>query len=293
MGAPDLLPEVDADLERRFGGLRRLYGPAGYAAVRAARIAVIGLGGVGSWAVEALARSGVARLVLVDLDHVAESNINRQVQALGSTLGQAKAQALQQRIADIHPGCEVLCVEEFAGPDNWPALLPAPVDLVIDACDQSAAKLVLAAWARQSGVPLVTVGAAGGKQLAQAVEVADLAEVTHDPLLASLRQRLRKAGAPRTGRIGLRCVFSRESVAAPQVAEPDEGDACATDGTLNCAGYGSAVTVTATFGLVAAGVPKKRSVRSQAIWAQAASYCVMAMRPGPCAVSLAKPWCAR
>ncbi len=240
-----------ADLERRFGGLRRLYGAAGYQAVRGARIAVVGLGGVGSWAVEALARSGVARLVLVDLDHVAESNINRQVMALGSTLGMAKAEALRRRIVDIHPGCEVLCVEEFAGPDNWPGLLPAPVDLLIDACDQSAAKLALAAWALQTGTPLVCVGAAGGKQLAQAVEVADLSETTHDPLLASLRQRLRKQGAPRTGRIGLRCVFSREAVAAP-LNEAD-GDSCATDGTLNCAGYGSAVTVTATFGLVAAG----------------------------------------
>ena len=245
--------DTSESFERRFGGLRRLYGPAGYAAVRAARIAVVGLGGVGSWAVEALARSGVARLVLVDLDHVAESNINRQVQALGSTLGMVKAQALQQRIADIHPGCEVLCVEDFAGPDNWPALLPAPVELAIDACDQSAAKLALAAWARQTGTPLVTVGAAGGKQRAQAVEVADLAEVTHDPLLASLRQRLRKAGAPRSGRIGLRCVFSREAVAAPQGEADGDSAACATDGTLNCAGYGSAVTVTATFGLVAAG----------------------------------------
>jgi tRNA A37 threonylcarbamoyladenosine dehydratase len=121
--------------------------------------------------------------------------------------------------------------------------------MVIDACDQSAAKLALATWARDAGAPLVVVGAAGGKQQAQAVEVADLAEVTHDPLLASLRQRLRKAGAPRTGRIGLRCVFSREAVATPQ----GDGDACATDGTLNCAGYGSAVTVTASFGLVAAG----------------------------------------
>jgi tRNA A37 threonylcarbamoyladenosine dehydratase len=249
MTSPPLpVPEDQADLERRFGGLRRLVGAAGYAAVRSARIAVVGLGGVGSWAVEALARSGVARLVLVDFDHVAESNINRQVQALASTLGMAKAEALRRRIADIHPGCEVLCVEEFAGPGNWPALLPAPVDLVIDACDQSAAKLALAAWALQTGTPLVCVGAAGGKQLAQAVEVADLAEATHDPLLASLRQRLRKQGAARSGRIGLRCVFSREAVAAPLA-----GDSCSSDGTLNCAGYGSAVTVTATFGLVAAG----------------------------------------
>jgi len=257
------LPVDDApDLERRFGGLRRLYGDAGYERVRAARIAVVGLGGVGSWAAEALARSGVARLVLVDLDQVAESNINRQVQALGGTVGLAKAEALRRRIADIHPGCEVLVVEEFAGPDNWPALLPAAVDGLIDACDQSSAKLALARWALDTGTPAVCVGAAGGKRLAQRVELADLAEATHDPLLASLRQRLRKAGAPRQGRIGLACVFSREAVARPPQAggEGEGEEACAVDGTLNCAGYGSTVTVTATFGLVAAGEALRQQI---------------------------------
>ena len=238
---------ADADLERRFGGLRRLYGDAGYARLRGARVAVVGLGGVGSWAVEALARSGVAQLVLIDLDNVAESNINRQVQALGRTLGQAKVDALRERIADIHPGCAVRVVEDFVTADNWPALLPAPVDVLIDACDQVRAKAALAAWSLAQHVPLVCVGAAGGKRLAQRVEVEDLADTTHDPLLASLRQRLRKEhGAPRQGRIGVRCVFSRESVAAP-------ADSCASDGTLNCAGYGSSVAVTATFGMVAAG----------------------------------------
>ena len=241
----------EADLERRFGGLRRLYGDEGYAAIRSARIAVVGLGGVGSWTVEALARSGVAELVLFDLDHVAESNINRQVQALGRTLGQAKGQALAERIADIHPGCRVTSVEEFVQPDNWPALLPAPVDVLVDACDQSKAKATLAAWALQARVPLVCVGAAGGKRRAEAVAVEDLADVTHDPLLAGLRQRLRKDGAaPRQGRMGLRCVFSREPVMRPL----QEGcDVAAAGSALACAGYGSSVTVTATFGLVAAG----------------------------------------
>lgn len=212
-------------------------------------MAVVGLGGVGSWAAEALARSGVAGLVLVDLDHVAESNINRQVQALGATLGQHKGEALRARIADIHPGCRVTVVDAFVEPGNWPALLPHPVDALIDACDQVRAKAALAAWALAERVPFVCAGAAGGKREAQRVEVADLAETTHDPLLASLRQRLRKeAGAARQGAIGLRCVFSRESVAAPADA------ACETsDGSLNCHGYGSSVTVTATFGLVAAG----------------------------------------
>ena len=238
----------DADMERRFGGLRRLYGDAGWARLRTASVAIVGLGGVGSWAVEALARSGVRQLVLIDFDQVAESNINRQVQALGATVGMAKGEALRQRIADIHPACDVHVVDEFASADNWPGLLPAPVDALIDACDQGQAKLALARWALSERVGLICCGAAGGKQHAERIEVADLAEVTHDPLLATLRQRLRKAGAPRTGRMGVACVFSRESVAMP-----DDVAACNTDGSLNCHGYGSSVAVTATAGMVAAG----------------------------------------
>lgn len=236
------------DLERRFDGLRRLYGDAGYLRIRAARVAVVGLGGVGSWAAEALARSGVASLTLIDLDHVSESNINRQVQAVGATIGQSKVQALRERIADIHPGCELIGIEEFVDEGNWPALLPQAVDVVIDACDQVRAKCAIATWALQTGAGLVVVGAAGGKRRPQAVQVDDLALVTHDPLLASLRQRLRKQhGTVRTGRMGVQCVFSREAVAAPE-------QACEVDGSLNCHGYGSSVGVTATFGMVAASL---------------------------------------
>ncbi len=252
---------IEADSERRFGGLRRLYGDAGYARIRAAHVVVVGVGGVGSWAVEALARSGVAALTLIDLDQVSESNINRQVQALGATVGQSKTGALRERIADIHPGCVVHSVEEFVDETNWPGLMKssalavasaatcAVTFAVIDACDQVRAKAVLAAWAMATGTPLVSVGAAGGKQAAQAVEVADLADVTHDPLLASLRQRLRQHlrqhhAAPRKGALGVRCVFSREAVELPPAG---------SDATLNCHGYGSSVTVTATFGMVAAG----------------------------------------
>ncbi len=250
---------ADADLERRFGGLRRLYGDLAYGRMRRARVAVVGLGGVGSWAAEALARCGVARLVLVDLDHVSESNINRQVQALGRTVGMAKAAALQQRLADIHPACELMAVEDFATADNWPALLPAAVDVTIDACDQSSAKLALARWALRSGAALVCVGAAGGKQQVGRVAVEDLADTTHDPLLGALRQRLRQHGAaPRQGAIGLRCVFSRERVAAPPRdcapgdRRPDGTQDGMPDGTLNCHGYGSSVMVTASFGMAAA-----------------------------------------
>jgi tRNA threonylcarbamoyladenosine dehydratase len=239
------LPDLGAaDLERRFGGLRRLHGDAAYARLRAARVAVVGVGGVGSWAVEALARSGVAELTLIDLDHVAESNINRQVQALGATLGMAKVQALAERVADIHPGCTIHAVEEFAAPDNWPALLAHPVDAVIDACDQVRAKQALAAWARREQMPFVCVGAAGGKRLAHMLDIDDLANTTHDPLLASLRQRLRKhEAAPRSGPMAVRCVFSREAAAR----------AADVGSNLNCHGYGSSVTVTAAFGFAAAG----------------------------------------
>lgn len=240
------------DPDRRFGGLRRLYGVAGYERLRAARIAVVGVGGVGSWTAEALARSGVARLVLIDLDNIAESNVNRQVHALETTLGQAKVLALKERVALIHPDCRVEAIEEFVDEANVGSLLnAADIDGVIDCCDQVRAKAAIAAWGLQHGKPVVAVGAAGGKTQAQQVEVADLAEVTHDPLMASLRQRLRQRheGA-RRGRMGLICVFSREAVRPPQ----DSCDADARgDGSLNCAGYGSSVTVTATFGMVAAG----------------------------------------
>jgi tRNA A37 threonylcarbamoyladenosine dehydratase len=240
-----------ADLERRFGGLRRLWGDVHYARVRAARVAVVGVGGVGSWAAEALARCGVAALVMVDLDHVAESNINRQVQADSATLGAAKVEALAARVARIHPGCKVHAVDAFVEEGNWPALLPCEVDVVIDACDGARAKLTLARWAIESGRRLVIAGAAGGKQHAARVSAADLAQATHDPLLAALRQRLRKAGlAPNHGAIGLRCVYSAEPVMRPGAA--CEGEAGAVEGSLNCHGYGSSVMVTASFGLVAA-----------------------------------------
>ncbi len=240
-----------ADLERRFGGLARLFGVEGAARIRAAHVAVVGIGGVGSWAAEALARSGVGRLTLIDLDHVAESNVNRQIHALSTTLGQAKVHAMAERIALINPACRVECVEEFVEPANWPAILPGPVDAVIDACDQVRAKTAMAAWALQNRRPFITVGAAGGKRLAHKVDVDDLAHTTHDPLLAQLRYRLRREhGAARDGRrMGIACVFSREAVAPPHAScAVQEGD-----GTLNCHGYGSSVAVTATFGQCAAG----------------------------------------
>ena len=241
---------MEIDLERRFGALDRLYGVAAAQKIRAAHVVVVGIGGVGSWSAEALARSGVGRLTLIDLDHVAESNINRQVHALQTTLGQAKVQAMRERIALIHPGCAVSCIEEFVDADNWRALLPAQADAVIDACDQVPAKTAMAAWAMQNTTIFVAVGAAGGKRLAHQVEIDDLSRCTHDPLLAQVRNRLRKEhAAPREGRkMGVACVFSREPVTP---VDPSCG--VESDGSLNCHGYGSMVSVTATFGQCAAG----------------------------------------
>ena len=240
---------MHADEVRRFGGLQRLYGVAPAQRLRHAHVVVVGIGGVGSWAAEALARSGVGRLTLIDMDHIAESNVNRQIHALSGTLGQSKIEAMRERIAQIHPTCQVDGVDDFVSPENWPALLPAQPDAVIDACDELKAKLAMSVWAMQSKTLFVTVGAAGGKRLAHRVDVDDLAAVTHDPLLAQLRYRLRKQyGAPRPGkRIGVRCVFSRESVQGPDASCDVQGD-----GSLNCHGYGSLVGVTATFGMCAA-----------------------------------------
>ncbi len=250
-----MLDEPFADLERRFGGLARLYGTAGAARIRQAHAVVVGVGGVGSWAAEALARSGVARLTLIDLDHVSESNINRQIHALDTTVGQAKVQAMRERIAHINPQCKVVCIEEFVDADNWPQLLPKNADAVIDACDQVRAKTAMAAWARRSKSIFITVGAAGGKRHAHRVDIDDLSATTHDPLLAQLRTRLRKEhgapqGSPNGGKkIGVSCVFSREAVMTPQGTENGSN----SDATLNCHGYGSVVSVTATFGQCAAG----------------------------------------
>ena len=146
-------------VDRRFGGLDRLYGVDGAARIRSAHVVVVGVGGVGSWTVEALARSGVGRLTLIDLDNVAESNINRQIHALDDTVGMAKVEAMRQRIAHINPDCVVTCIEDFVEPDNWPTILNgAEVDAVIDACDQVKAKTAMAAWALKQRILLLPWG---------------------------------------------------------------------------------------------------------------------------------------
>jgi tRNA A37 threonylcarbamoyladenosine dehydratase len=247
------LPEP-ADAERRFGGIGRLYGQNALARFRAAHICVIGVGGVGSWIVEALARSAIGQLTLIDLDNVAESNINRQIQALSDTIGQAKIDALAARIALINPDCQVNLVEDFIAPDNLDAMIGGKgFDYVIDAIDSVRSKAALIAYCRDHMLPVITIGSAGGKTDAARIEVRDMSKTEQEPLLKMVRKRLRtEYGFPRSlkTKFNVDAVFSMEPVAMPETET-----SCDIDGItgLNCAGFGSSMVVTATFGMIAAG----------------------------------------
>lgn len=258
-------PEISMDAARRFGGMVRLYGPAGAARIQQAHVCVVGIGGVGSWTVEALARSGIGHLTLIDLDNIAESNINRQVHALDSTLGQAKVTTMAERIAQINPACQVYCIEDFLTAENVTQLLAPAYDFVVDASDQVHAKCAMLSYAHHRQLPMVTIGAAGGKTAATGIQLMDLSHTTHDPLLANVRARLRREyGFPKgTKKFGLPAVFSTQPVMRP-VTSDDPCPIALEDGLsdnhsspalqgLSCAGYGSAMHVTASFGLCAAG----------------------------------------
>jgi tRNA A37 threonylcarbamoyladenosine dehydratase len=242
------------ELQRRFSGIDRLHGAGALARLAAAHVCVVGTGGVGSWAAEALARSGVGRLTLIDLDHVAESNVNRQIQALSDTLGQAKVAAMQARIAAINPGCRVDTVEDFVTEDNVAAVVPA-CDAVIDAIDQVRAKAALIAHCRRAKIVVVTTGGAGGRSDPARLRVEDLSRTTQDALASKLRAKLRKDyGFPREPKkkFGVACVYSDEPICRPAVEACDVDDHVAGLHGLNCAGYGSSVCVTASFGFAAA-----------------------------------------
>jgi tRNA A37 threonylcarbamoyladenosine dehydratase len=252
---------VDIDFERRFGGIARLYGAPALARFRASHVCVIGVGGVGSWVAEALARSAIGHITMIDLDNVAESNINRQIHALTETVGQAKVTALAERIAQINPFCRVTQIEDFITPDNLDDMVGLRgYDYVIDAIDDARAKTALIAYCRANTIPLITIGGAGGQVDPTKIEVRDLCRTEQEPLLAKVRKRLRSEhGFPRgtKNKFGVDAVFSTEPL-----RQPDNGEACDSEGPgvtgLNCAGFGSAMVVTASFGLVAAAQVLRR-----------------------------------
>lgn len=265
---PDLNPNlnIEVDSERRFGGMARLYGAAGLARLQNAHICVIGIGGVGSWAAEALARSAVGAITLIDLDHVAESNINRQIHAADATLGMAKIEAMARRISSYAPDCRLTLIDDFLSEENVALILPA-CDGIIDAIDNVRAKAALIAHCKKNKIALVTTGGAGGRVDPSRVQVDDLSRTIQDALASNVRARLRKEyGFTRDPKkkFGIECVFSPEQLRRPVVEACDvPGSDSSTDAAqaanqasapqgLSCAGYGSSVAVTSTFGMVAA-----------------------------------------
>ncbi len=247
---------LDDNHNRRFGGLDRLYGDGARLALHRARVAVIGVGGVGSWAVEALARSGVGNITLIDFDHVAVSNVNRQIQALDSTLGEAKVSALASRIRDINPDCRVTTIDDFLTVENMQQLIAADAyDAVIDACDEAKVKAALIVHARFNKIKLMVCGAAGGKRDPLKLRQDDLGRVTQDALLSRIRNMLRKdfnIQARKNGKFDVACIYLEEP--------SKKSSACSSD--LSCSGYGSAVTVTAPMGFAAAAWCVERIVKT-------------------------------
>jgi tRNA A37 threonylcarbamoyladenosine dehydratase len=262
----------DTNQNRRFAGVARLYGETGLQAFEKAHVLIAGLGGVGSWAVEALARSGIGELTLMDFDHIAVSNVNRQLHAIEDNFGKSKSEAMAERVRQINPLIKLNIIDEFLSPDNLDAHLRKnaenPYFAVLDATDDVKMKIALAAYCegrdelgrgrlaeqkeqeiiKQNGkksltIPLIICGGAGGKLDPSRIKAADLAKTTQDPVLSKIRYSLRKeygfSNDPKK-KLGVTAIYSDE---------PRQGVA---SGGLSCAGYGSAVTVTATFGFVAA-----------------------------------------
>ena len=258
-------------LSDRFGGIARLYGEAGLRALGQARVCVVGVGGVGSWVVEALARSGVGALTLVDLDEVCVTNVNRQLPALDGGFGKFKVEELAKRVKLIAPDCAVEARPRFFNSKTCEAILSGGFEFVVDAIDNVRNKVLLIAECCRRGIPVITSGAAGGRLDGTRVQVADLAKSVQDSLLSGVRASLRKEhGFPRAGKtMGVPCVFSPE----PPVYPKPDGTVCASraeagvpEGSmkLNCEwGFGAVAFVTGAFGLAAAGEVVRRLAGGQ------------------------------
>jgi len=246
---------MEIDFDSRFSGVGRLYGADGLARLRAARVAVVGVGGVGSWAVEALARTGIGALTLVDPDDICVTNTNRQLPALDGSFGKAKVEALAERVRAINPECRVTAVQEFFTESSADGILASGFEYVLDAIDSPAKKCLLIVRCRARGIPVFVTGGAGGRRDPTAVRIVDLARTSHDRLLTEVRSQLRRDhGFPARALFGVDCVYSPEAVVYPS----SDGGVCGrreagTALRLNCeSGYGTACFVTGAFGFAAA-----------------------------------------
>lgn len=255
----------DVDFARRFGGVSRLYGADGLKKLQSSHVCVIGIGGVGSWAAEALARNAVGTITLIDLDNIAESNVNRQLHAVDGAFGKAKVTAMRERIHSINPLATVHEIEDFVTLENASAMLNRNYDGIVDCIDDAKAKMAIVAFCKSNNIPLVTTGGAGGRLDPTRIKQADLSMVTGDRLLAKVRNGLRrdyafpkgddsknKTSKPKASLFGITAIYSDENVIQPNRTCETDADAEAAVTGLNCAGYGSSVCVTAPFGFAAA-----------------------------------------
>lgn len=243
--------------EQRFSALRRLYGDTSYFHLATIHICIVGIGGVGSWVVEALARSGIGQITLIDYDEVAESNINRQLPALSSTLGEKKCSVMQQRIKDINPDCKVDVIDDFLTTENLQDYLSREYDAVIDAIDSIKFKAAMIYYCKRNKIPIVTTGGAGGLSDPTQIKVADLAKTYNDPLAAKVRSRLREdynftRNTKRS--FGVECVFSSQQQLYPKKDGTVSHEKPGVHGvSLDCQfGYGTSSMITASFGFFAA-----------------------------------------
>lgn len=236
--------------EQRFGGIGRLYTPEGLEKLRRSHICVIGIGGVGSWAVEALARSGIGKITMIDMDDICVTNINRQIHAMSGTVAQLKTEAMKARIQLINPECAVEIIDDFITPENIPDYLNRGYDYVIDAIDSVKTKAALIAYCKRHKIKLITTGGAGGQTDPTQIQIADLSKTIQDPLASKVRSLLRKeyhfSQNPKR-KFGIDCVFSTQPLIFPKI-----GEGCEVSATMNCAnGFGAVTMVTATFGFFA------------------------------------------
>ncbi|VEB26504.1 UBA/THIF-type NAD/FAD binding protein [Actinobacillus lignieresii] len=236
--------------EQRFGGIGRLYTPEGLAKLRQSHICVIGIGGVGSWAVEALARSGIGKITMIDMDDICVTNINRQIHAMTGTIAQLKTEAMKERIERINPECVVEIIDDFITPENIPEYLNRGYDYVIDAIDSVKTKAALIAYCKRNKIKMVTTGGAGGQTDPTQIQITDLSKTIQDPLASKVRSLLRKeynfSQNPKR-KFGIDCVFSTQPLIFPKM-----GEGCEVSATMNCAnGFGAVTMVTATFGFFA------------------------------------------
>ncbi|CAM2874325.1 ThiF family adenylyltransferase [Acinetobacter celticus] len=235
----------DDEYDRRFAGVAKIYSEDTFSHYEKSHVMVIGIGGVGSWAVEALARTGVGELTLIDMDVVAASNINRQLPAMSSTLGMDKIEVMAERCRSINPRIKINLIDDYLTPENVKELLAEAPDLILDCIDDVKAKLALMLHCRFNKIPLIVSGGAGGKLDPLKIRVADLSKTEQDPMLAKLRTQLRSKGICKKPKekFGITCVYSIDNPFS-------SAEVCASAG-LRCGGYGSAVVVTSSFAMIA------------------------------------------